>query len=102
MTEFINMFKNYANFNDRTTVRGFWMAYLFNIIASIIVGVIANILKLPILSSLYSLAILVPSIAIAIRRLRDAGKPLWAWVIPIYNLVCFCQPSAPDDGRQIV
>lgn len=39
------------------------------------------------LSNLYSLAVLVPSLAVAVRRMHDVGKSGWYILIPIYNLI---------------
>ena len=103
--EYVNMWKNYANFSDRTTVRGYWMAVLVNFI----IGAVAGFLLPTLLTSLYSLAILIPGISISVRRLRDAGKewtnifwallPLVGWIIVIYYL---CRPSVPADGVPVV
>ena len=124
MTEFVNMFKNYANFTARTTRRGFWMAVLFLFLASIIVGILEALLGLgstfeiapgvmgtvsgPI-GIIFALGVIVPGIAIEIRRLRDAGYP-WQHIffgfIPIVGgiilLVKFCKPSAPDNDVPVV
>jgi len=97
------MWKNYANFADRTTVRGYWMAFLFNFIAGFILGWI------PVVNFLYGLAVLVPGLAIGIRRLRDAGKH-WTnifWILlplagVIIYIVFLCKPSVPDDGTPVV
>ena len=78
MKEYLDMWKNYANFSGRTSVRGYWMAVLFNIIISAIVSFI------PIVSYIYPLAILIPSLAIVVRRLRDAGK---SWTAIFLNLI---------------
>ncbi len=43
--------------------------------------------SLSIISSLFSLAILVPGIAAAVRRMHDVGKSGWYILIPIYNLI---------------
>jgi len=102
MTEFINMWKNFANFSARTTRRGYWMAYLFLVIANIIVSVIANVTGLAIISTIFGLAVLVPGIAIFVRRMRDAGKGWWWILIPIGNIIMACQPSIPDDGTPVV
>lgn len=103
------MWKNYVNFSDRTTVRGYWMAFLFNFIASVVVGLIAGLIGLEFLASLYSLAVLLPGLAICIRRLRAAGKA-WGWIfislIPLVGtiilIVFLCKPSIPDDGVPVV
>jgi len=111
MKEYLNMWKNYVNFKDRTTVRGYWMAFLFNVIVSLILGVIVGIAgtQLSFLSGLYALAIFLPGLAIAIRRLRDAGKA-WTnifWVLVplagvIIYIVILCKPSVADDGVPVV
>ena len=109
MNEYLNMWKNYVNFSDRTTVRGYWMAFLFNFIASLIVGIISSLLGTELLSSLYSLAVLLPGLGLCVRRLRDAGKA-WGWIfislIPLVGtiilIVLLCKPSVPDDGIPVV
>lgn len=102
MQEYIAMWKNYANFSDRTSVRGYWMAWLVNFIVSAILGTIATALKLDILSTIYSLAILIPSLAISVRRLNDSGytwKSLFWYLCPIVGwiivLVRLCKKSIP-------
>ena len=107
--EYIAMWTNYVNFNDRTTVRGYWMAVLWNVVAAMIVGLIGGIFHTTALSYLYSLAILVPGIAITVRRLKDMGKP-WQYIlfalIPLVGaillIVWCCKPSVPDDGTPVV
>jgi len=109
MNEYLNMWKNYVNFSDRTTVRGYWMAILFHIIVSFIVGFVSGLLSTELIASLYSLATLLPGLAIMIRRLRDAGKA-WGWIfislVPIVGwiiqIVMLCKPSVPDDGVPVV
>jgi uncharacterized membrane protein YhaH (DUF805 family) len=43
--------------------------------------------KLTIVSTIYSLAVLIPGIAVAIRRMHDVGKSGWFLLIPIYNII---------------
>ena len=110
MQEFINMWKNYVNFGDRTTVRGYWMAFLFNFLVGLVLGIITLVIPFLIfLAYLYSLATLLPGLGIAVRRLRDAGKE-WPWIFiafvplagPIILIVFLCKPSVPDDGLPVV
>ena len=42
---------------------------------------------MPLLGNLYSLAVLLPAIAVTIRRMHDVGKSGWYCLIPIYNIV---------------
>ena len=94
MKEYLDMWKNYANFSGTTSVRGYWMATLFNIIISTIAGFI------PIVNYIYPLAVLIPGLAIAVRRLKDAGKSWTAILLPLIPLVGsiiliikLCKPS---------
>lgn len=91
--------KHYADFSGRLGVKGYWMFVLFYFIIAIVVGVIATLIKLPFLTYILSLALLCPSLAASIRRLRDAGKE-WYWIfisfIPIvglYLIYLLCMPS---------
>jgi len=75
------------------------MFVLFNIIASIAIGIIAGVIKLPLLSSVYSLGVLIPSIAVAIRRMHDVGKSGWFCLIPIYNLILAVTEGQKGDNQ---
>ena len=100
MNEYLDMWRNYANFSGRTSVRGYWMAVLFNCIASFVVGFVAGLIGLEFLGGLYSLAVLIPGLAICVRRLRDAGLSwtnlFWSF-LPIAGaiilIVKLCKPS---------
>lgn len=99
MEWFLKVLKeNYANFNGRARRKEFWMFVLFMAIiivavniVGIILGFIANILAVifSLLGGLVALALLVPYLAVGVRRLHDTGKPTWMIVlsiIPIVNL----------------
>jgi len=82
MKHYLKALKNYTNFKGRASRKEYWIFFLFNLIISIILVVIDNNFKLIIdrdmglglLSSLYSLAILLPALAVGVRRLHDIGK----------------------------
>jgi len=81
---------NYANFKGRASRQEYWMFVLFNFIFLIALSFIEVFLfglYSSILSDLYVLALLVPSIAVGIRRMHDTGKSGWFLLIPIYNLI---------------
>ncbi|MGP2569682.1 DUF805 domain-containing protein [Ornithobacterium rhinotracheale] len=91
---FVNVLKNdYANFKGRTNRKAYWIFVGINLVISIILGIIDGITGLPILGLLFSLATLVPSIAIGVRRMHDVGKSGWFLLIPFYNLYLAIQPS---------
>ena len=91
MEWYIKVLKNYTNFNGRARRQEYWMFTLINVIISIVIGVIDGSLADPtetsVVGSLYSLAVLLPSIAVAVRRMHDVGKSGWFILIPIYNII---------------
>ena len=82
-------FGRYADFNGRAAKPEFWWWMLFIFLASLAAGVIS-----PVLSSLFSLATLLPCLAVTTRRLHVVGRsgwwqlivlvPLIGWIVLIY------------------
>ncbi|UYW02022.1 DUF805 domain-containing protein [Flavobacterium agricola] len=94
------VFENYANFNGRARRKEYWYFALANIIVSFVVGFICGLLSLPdAIMSAYSLVILIPSIAVAVRRMHDVNKSGWFVLIPIYNLILACTEGTIGDNR---
>lgn len=91
------VFENYANFSGRARRQEYWMFTLVNAIIYIALGVIDGVSgltfgpgKTGILSLVYNLLVLIPSLAVAIRRMHDVAKSGWYILIPIYNLILAC------------
>lgn len=84
--------ENYANFEGRARRREYWLFALLNAIIGygllFILGLISP--KLAMFGNIYNLAVLIPSIAVGVRRMHDVGKSGWYILIPIYNLVLAC------------
>ncbi|MDR1613769.1 MAG: DUF805 domain-containing protein [Planctomycetota bacterium] len=77
----------YAAFDGRARRKEYWMYVLFNAIAAVAAMIIDNIIGFPFFYILYGLAVLVPSIAISVRRLHDIGKSGWWIIIALVPLV---------------
>lgn len=80
---------NYANFQGRAQRKEYWMFILFNVIITAILGIIDSALsasltvgqgEIGILGALYGLAVLVPGLAVSVRRLHDTGRMGW-WIL---------------------
>lgn len=70
----------YADFSGRARREEFWYFMIFNLIVSAVVGLVAAIPVANVVASIISLAILIPTIAVAVRRLHDANYSGW-WLL---------------------
>ncbi|MGH8178250.1 MAG: DUF805 domain-containing protein [Steroidobacter sp.] len=113
MNWYIAVLKKYAEFTGRARRTEFWMYQLFNILIFIGLAIIETTIGMGggmsgvgILTGLYSLAVLVPGLAVAVRRLHDTDRSGW-WLlllfIPLIGaivlLVFFILDSSPAENR---
>ena len=75
---FLRVLRRSFDFNTRSTRAEFWWYSLFEILIAIAIVII-----LPFLSPLYSLLLMIPSIAVMIRRLHDINKSGW-WLLILF------------------
>lgn len=93
MEWYVQVWKKYAVFSGRAHRTEYWMFVLFNTIISFGLAFIEVILggatntDQSVLSTIYSLAILVPSIAVGVRRMHDSDHSGWWIIVPIANLI---------------
>jgi uncharacterized membrane protein YhaH (DUF805 family) len=81
---------NYANFNGRARRKELWMFVLFNMLISLALQIVVGMISpeaMLVVVGLYSLAVIVPSIAVAVRRLHDVGKSGWWYFIALVPLI---------------
>lgn len=107
MNDYIGVLKKYAVFEGRARRKEYWMFILFNIIVAIVLNIVDGIVgSSGVLGGLYSLAVLVPAIAVAARRLHDTGRSGW-WqliaLVPVIGflvlLVFYVQDSQPGSNQ---
>lgn len=87
MNWYLQVLKNYVGFSGRARREEYWMFVLFNCIASFVLGLIDGLLGIQILSSLYSLAVMIPSLALQFRRLHDIDRSAWWLLLAFVPLV---------------
>ena len=110
MTWALMPLQKYAVFSGRSRRKEFWMFVLFTFVVEIVLAIIDAIigtyntaLGIGLLSGLFYLAILVPSIALNTRRLHDIGKSGWfqlLFIIPIVGFILWIiwMVRDGDDG----
>ncbi len=127
MSDYINVFKKYAEFRGRARRREYWMFTLFNTLISAVVftglfitglsgvllagsGTVAGAEPLYFVSLailwIYALALLIPSLAVTVRRLHDAGYSAWNLLIVLIpgvgSIILFVftvKDSNPGDNQ---
>jgi uncharacterized membrane protein YhaH (DUF805 family) len=102
MNWYLKVLKQYADFSGRSRRKEYWMFFLINMIISYSISFIAiflEIYSLEIFSTIYSFAVLIPSIAVGVRRMHDVGKSGWYLLIPIYNLILACTDSEARSNK---
>lgn len=94
MNWYLKVLKQYADFSGRARRMEYWMFTLFNMIFAIVAMTLDNILGIAIegigygpLYGLYALAVLIPGLAVTVRRLHDVGKSGWMFLIVLIPLV---------------
>ena len=97
MKYYLEVLKKYAEFSGRARRKEYWMFILFNAIFTYSLLALDLFLKIGFLNIIYTFAILIPSIAVGVRRMHDVGKSGWFILIPFYNLVLACTNG--EQGR---
>ena len=98
MNWYLKVLNQYSDFNSRARRKEYWMFALLNLIISLAIVGIDNALGLSfnytgnvsgsgVFNLLYILLILIPILAVAVRRLHDIGKSCWMLLIGLIPLV---------------
>jgi uncharacterized membrane protein YhaH (DUF805 family) len=94
MNWYLKVLKQYADFSGRARRQEYWMFALFNMIFTIVAMILDNVLGIAMegvgygpIYILYVLAVFIPGLAVAVRRLHDVGKSGWMLLIALIPLV---------------
>lgn len=113
MEWYLKVLKNYAGFSGRARRKEYWYFVLFNLIISVVLGIVDGVTGsvnaetgMGLLGSIYTLAVLIPAIAVSVRRLHDTGRTGWWLLISLVPLVGFIvlivflvQDSTPGENE---
>jgi len=110
---YLEALKKYAVFNGRSRRAEYGYFFLFNIILGVVLALIDMLLgtfsavsNIGLLSGIYSLAVLIPTLAVMVRRLHDIDRTGW-WIlinlIPLIGtivlLVFALTPGTPGSNQ---
>lgn len=94
MNWFIKVIQNYANFSGRAQRAEYWYFVLFYVLILIglsivdwVTGTFSETAGIGLLSGIFALAIFIPSLAVAVRRLHDTDRSGWWLLIGIIPLI---------------
>jgi len=83
----IETLKKYADFNGRASREEFWCFFAFVIIANAVASFVGLLLGALMLSGIFGLLLVIPQVAVAVRRLHDLGKSGRELVVPCVMLL---------------
>ena len=113
MNWYLHVLKNYATFSGRARRKEYWIFFLISALISIVLTLLDILLgtysveyEAGLFSGLYSLLILIPSIAVVVRRLHDTDRSGW-WIlislIPLIGVIVLfvfmCLDRQPGTNR---
>jgi len=104
MEHFIDAIKRYADFSGRAQRKQYWMFVLFYVLIYIAFSIIDGLIGISLLTTIFALLMIIPSISVGVRRLHDTGRSgLWLLIgfIPIIGfivlIIFFVQDSQGEN-----
>jgi len=99
-------FSKYATFTGRAARSEYWYWTLFTVIANMVAGIFDAVLGgIGMVGLIVSLALLLPGIAVSVRRLHDCNSTGW-WVLIVFTVIgifilifWFCQKGTTGPNR---
>ena len=94
MNWYLQALKKYATFSGRARRKEYWMYILFYVLILLALTIVDGLIGtriadagLGILTAIYALAVLIPTLAVTVRRLHDTGRSGWWILIQLIPLV---------------
>jgi uncharacterized membrane protein YhaH (DUF805 family) len=83
-------FSKYTTFSGRSSRSAYWWWFLFGVLVSIFAGILDAIIGTFVFRVIVGLGLLLPGLAVLVRRYHDAGHSGWwvlLWIIPVVGFV---------------
>ncbi len=99
-------FSNYVNFSDRAYRSEYWYWFLFVVLGQFVTAIVDSVIGIQLTTGIFSLVVLLPGIALSVRRLHDLDRTGW-WLLlafvplvgTIILIVWFCTRGTPGPNR---
>ena len=85
MEWYLNVLRQYADFSGRARRKEYWMFFLFNFLIMLGIAIVETVIGLGfmgigLISFIYAIGVLIPGLAVTVRRLHDTDRSGW-WLL---------------------
>ncbi|MDP4096326.1 DUF805 domain-containing protein [Paenibacillus sp. P96] len=88
MNWYVSVLKNYVGFQGRARREEYWMFVLVNFGVTVVLSLLQALFGIDqVLTSIYGLAVFLPTLAVGARRLHDTGRSGWWLLLNLIPLV---------------
>ena len=111
MNWYLEVLKKYAVFEGRARRKEYWFFILFNVLISMALGFVDMVDEvifnpetgLGLFSGIYALGVMIPGMAVSVRRLHDTGRSGW-WLlinfVPVIGAIVFLYFMVLDSNPE--
>jgi uncharacterized membrane protein YhaH (DUF805 family) len=110
MNWYLEVLKKYAVFEGRARRKEYWFFILFNLFISMALGFVDWLMGninpetgMGLLSGIYALGVMIPGMAVSVRRLHDTGRSGW-WLlitfVPVIGAIVFLYFMVLDSNPE--
>jgi len=106
MNWYLEVLRKYTVFTGRARRSEYWYFVLFNFLNSILTSMMDLTFGLynletgyGVINTIYAALVLVPAIAVGVRRMHDVGKSGWYFLIPLYNIFLAVRPGDTGENK---
>lgn len=92
--------QHYADFKGRARRAEYWWFVLAIMIVFVVLGILSNIVSvIGYLTGLFALGIVIPLLAVGVRRMHDTDHSGWWLLVPIANIIFYFTPGTSGPNR---
>lgn len=89
----VTAIRQYATFKGKTSREDYWIYMAMFFALYVICSLVDLLTGAFVVSTLFALLSAIPTMAITVRRIHDAGKSGWFILVPVYNFILTIMPG---------